>query len=89
VCVAERLVIHGTPERALQWWPTNERRERVALRFANARPAIATPLPSIDHYDTILLAGPIWNVRAPMIVSTVAEVASRERCKRLGAQAPG
>ena len=73
----------------MQWWPTNERRERVALRFACARPAIATPLPSIDHYDTILLASPIWNVRAPMIMSTFAEVTSRERCKRLGAQAPG
>jgi flavodoxin len=40
---------------------------------ANARPAIANPLGSIDQYDTILLASPIWNVRAPMIMTTFAE----------------
>jgi hypothetical protein len=40
---------------------------------ADARPAIANPLPSIDGYDTILLASPIWNVRAPMIMSTFVE----------------
>jgi hypothetical protein len=34
----------------------------------DARPAIADPRPSIDAYDTILLASPIWNVRAPMIM---------------------
>ena len=39
----------------------------------DARPAIANPLRSIDGYDTVLLAGPIWNVRAPMIMSTFAE----------------
>jgi flavodoxin len=39
----------------------------------DARPAIADPLPSIDAYDTILLASPIWNVRAPMIMTTFAE----------------
>ena len=40
---------------------------------ANARPGIANPLASIDGYDTILLASPIWNVRAPMIMATFAE----------------
>ena len=40
---------------------------------ADARPAIADPLASIDEYDTILLASPIWNVRAPMIMTTFAE----------------
>lgn len=40
---------------------------------ADARPAIANPLASIDAYDTILLASPIWNVRAPMIMTTFAE----------------
>ena len=40
---------------------------------ADARPAIANPLASIDPYDTILLASPIWNVRAPMIMTTFAE----------------
>jgi len=39
----------------------------------NARPDIANPLDSIDRYDTILLASPIWNVSAPMIMSTFAE----------------
>ena len=34
---------------------------------------IANPLASIDAYDTILLASPIWNVRAPMIMTTFAE----------------
>jgi flavodoxin len=40
---------------------------------ADARPAIANPLPSIDQYDTVLLASPVWNVRAPMIMLTFAE----------------
>ena len=40
---------------------------------ANARPAIASPLPAIDQYDTVLLASGIRNVRAPMIMATFAE----------------
>lgn len=40
---------------------------------ADARPAIVDPLSSIDRYDTVLLAGPIWNVRALMIMSTFAD----------------
>jgi hypothetical protein len=28
---------------------------------------------SIERYDTVLLASPIWNVRAPMIMSTFTE----------------
>ncbi len=39
----------------------------------DARPAIANPLPSIDQYDIVLLGSGIWNVRAPMIMSTFAE----------------
>ena len=39
----------------------------------DARPAIANPLPSIDAYDTVLMASPIWNVRPPMIMLTFAE----------------
>jgi flavodoxin len=39
----------------------------------DARPGIANPLASIERYDTILLASPIWNVRAPMIMTTFAE----------------
>jgi flavodoxin len=40
---------------------------------ADARPAIANPLVSIERYDTVLLGSPIWNVRAPMIMSTFIE----------------
>ncbi|MEU4244796.1 flavodoxin [Actinoplanes sp. NPDC026619] len=39
----------------------------------NARPAIANPPASIDGYDKILLGSPIWNVRAPMIMTTLVE----------------
>jgi flavodoxin len=39
----------------------------------DARPAIANPLPTIEQYDTVMLASGIWNVRAPMIMSTFAD----------------
>jgi flavodoxin len=45
----------------------------VREQNADARPEIANTLSSIDGYDTLLLATPIWNVRAPMIMSTFAE----------------
>ena len=45
----------------------------VREQNADARPAIANPLPAIDQYDTVLLGSGIWNVRAPMIMSTFAE----------------
>jgi len=45
----------------------------VREQNANARPAIANPLDSIAHYDIVLLGSPIWNVRAPMIMTTFAE----------------
>ncbi|WP_284982059.1 flavodoxin [Arthrobacter sp. efr-133-TYG-118] len=45
----------------------------VQEQNANARPAIAKPLPSIEKYDTVLLASGIWNVRAPMIMTTFVE----------------
>jgi flavodoxin len=45
----------------------------VREQNANARPAIANPLPATDQYDTVLLASGIWNVRAPMIMTTFAE----------------
>lgn len=35
-----------------------------------ARPAIANPLPDVGRYSTVLLGSPVWNVRAPMIMST-------------------
>jgi hypothetical protein len=39
----------------------------------DARPRIVRPPASIDRYETVLLASPIWNVRAPMIMSTFCE----------------
>jgi flavodoxin len=48
-------------------------RRNVREQDTDARPAIANPLGSIDGYDTILLASPIWNVRAPMIMTTFTE----------------
>jgi flavodoxin len=45
----------------------------VREQQADTRPRIPNPLDSIKRYDVVLLAGPIWNVRAPMIMSTFAE----------------
>jgi flavodoxin len=45
----------------------------VREQDANARPGIVNLPASIDEYNTILLASPIWNIRAPMIMSTFAE----------------
>lgn len=45
----------------------------VREQVADSRPAIINPLASIEPYDTVLLGSPIWNVRAPMIMSTFAE----------------
>jgi flavodoxin len=48
-------------------------RRNVQEQQADARPGMANPLPSLDRYDTVLLASPIWNVRAPMIMTTFTE----------------
>lgn len=45
----------------------------VREQDADARPTIANPLAAIERYDAVLLASPIWNVRAPMIMATFAE----------------
>jgi flavodoxin len=45
----------------------------VREQNTDARPAIANPLPAIDQYSTVLLASGIWNVRAPMIMTTFTE----------------
>ncbi|CAM3239565.1 flavodoxin [Stackebrandtia soli] len=39
----------------------------------DARPAIANPLPDVGRYDTVLIGSPVWNTRAPMIMSTFVE----------------
>ncbi|MCA9879303.1 MAG: hypothetical protein KC442_16040 [Thermomicrobiales bacterium] len=55
-------------------WDYEETRARnVEEQEADARPAIANPLTSIAGYDVVLLGSPIWNVQAPMIMSTFAE----------------
>jgi len=48
-------------------------RRNVEEQDADARPAIANPLASIELYDVVLLGSPIWNVRAPMIMSTFTD----------------
>jgi flavodoxin len=45
----------------------------VREQNADARPAIADPLASIEQYDTVLLGSPIWNVRPPMIMTTFTQ----------------
>jgi flavodoxin len=45
----------------------------VQEQNADTRPDIANLLPSIAEYDIVLLASGIWNVRAPMIMTTFAE----------------
>ena len=45
----------------------------VREQSADARPAIANPLASIEQYDSVLLGSPIWNVRPPMIMTTFTE----------------
>ncbi|MEV7670492.1 flavodoxin [Streptomyces sp. NPDC000963] len=48
-------------------------RRNVREQDTDARPAIKGTLPSLDGYDTVLLGSPIWNVRAPMIMTTFTE----------------
>jgi flavodoxin len=43
------------------------------VREQNARPGIANLRTSISDYDTVLVGSPIWNNRAPMIMSTFVE----------------
>jgi flavodoxin len=45
----------------------------VREQNADARPAIANPLASIDQYDSVLLGSPIWNVRPSMIMTTFTQ----------------
>ncbi|SFR28033.1 Flavodoxin [Lentzea waywayandensis] len=48
-------------------------KRNVVEQDTDARPAIKNPLPDIGAYDTVLLGSPIWNVRAPMIMTTFTE----------------
>jgi len=48
-------------------------RRNVREQEEKARPAIIDAPTSIDGHDTIILASPIWNVRAPRIMLTFAE----------------
>ena len=51
--------------------PTVDRNERE--QDQDARPAIAGDLPDVSGYDTVVLGGPVWNMRAPMIMDTFLE----------------
>jgi flavodoxin len=51
--------------------PTVERNTRE--QDSNARPQIATTVPDLSAYDTVLLGSPIWNVQPPMIMATFVE----------------
>ena len=48
-------------------------RRNVDEQNSDARPGIANRMPSIDRYGTVLLASPVWNVRAPMIMTTFTD----------------
>ncbi|MFC9941405.1 flavodoxin [Streptomyces pratensis] len=48
-------------------------KRNVREQDTDARPAIRGALPDLDGYDTVLLGSPIWNVRAPMIMTTFTE----------------
>lgn len=45
----------------------------VREQDAEARPAIANPIDSIEPYSRVLIGSPIWNVRPPRIMMTFAE----------------
>ncbi|MFI7461284.1 flavodoxin [Nonomuraea sp. NPDC049646] len=45
----------------------------VQEQDADARPAIAGALPDLGLYRVVLLASPIWNVRAPVIMTTFTD----------------
>jgi len=45
----------------------------VREQEADARPAIANPLPDIAGYDVVLLGSGLWNVRPPMIMRTFTD----------------
>ncbi|MGW7072919.1 flavodoxin [Streptomyces sp. NPDC054855] len=48
-------------------------KRNVREQDTDARPAIQGRLPDLDDYGTVLLGSPIWNVRAPMIMTTLTE----------------
>lgn len=56
--------------------PTVQR--NVEEQDRDDRPAIAGELPDLSRYDTVLLGSPVWNVRAPMIMSTFIEAVDLE-----------
>lgn len=40
---------------------------------ADARPAIANPVPEVTRYQTVLIGSPVWASQAPLIMSTFVE----------------
>lgn len=45
----------------------------VREQDADARPAIAKPLPDITGYDVVLLGSGLWNVRPPVVMRTFTD----------------
>lgn len=74
--IAERIEVQGYevvpadpyPE---AYDPTVER--NVREQNVDARPAIAGELPDAQDFNIVLIGSPVWNVRAPMILSTLVE----------------
>lgn len=56
------------PETLDSYDETIERNRRE--QAADARPRMANALPEVAQYDTMLLGSPVWNIRAPMLIST-------------------
>lgn len=74
--IAERVhcdvyEIHATDPYPDAYDPTVERNQQEQNQ--DARPGIDGELPILAGYDTIIIGSPVWNVRAPMIMSTFIE----------------
>lgn len=48
-------------------------KRNVVEQDTDARPAINGAMPDLGPYGTVLLGSPVWNVRAPMIMTTFTE----------------
>lgn len=76
--IADRIAcdeheIHASNPYPHAYDPTVQR--NVQEQDDDARPAIAGELTDLNGYSTVLIGSPVWNVRAPMIMSTfIAQV---------------
>lgn len=56
----------------LNWMDKNSR-STIEMRDKSSRPALASPGPALDGYDTIFVGFPIWWYVAPTIVNSYLE----------------